>query len=350
MSTNKMGRKVDLQEFYQRIYPYLGQVHSSFTPVGTIIPVMSNHAPAHYLICDGSLYNIEDYLFLAKHFEEEYGNMNYFGGNGTTNFAVPDLTNATKITADTVNTSAKYCIATKNLFKDNIYNSYLRITDLGTEYTAELKNDISSGKFEKAVVGGKLTINGHVYYFAHPDYWLHTGDTECTTHHMVVVPAGNLAEGKMNNSDTTSSGYVGSLMRSSSGALETAKAIIKADFGASNILTHREFLTNAVSSANVVTGDAWYDSDIDLMNEQMVYGGMIFTQCINGTAWPRRYTINKSQLKLFAERPDLITTRSTWWLRDVTNSTGFANVSGAGYADFLNASLVFGVRPAFGIC
>lgn len=61
------------------------------TPVGHIIPYMGNTAPAHYLVCDGTEYNIADYPYLAQHFQDEFGSVNYFGGDGTTTFAVPDL-------------------------------------------------------------------------------------------------------------------------------------------------------------------------------------------------------------------------------------------------------------------
>ena len=61
------------------------------TPVGHIIPYMGNNAPKHYLICDGGEYNIIDYPYLAQHFTDEFGSVNYFGGDGTTTFAVPDL-------------------------------------------------------------------------------------------------------------------------------------------------------------------------------------------------------------------------------------------------------------------
>ena len=61
------------------------------TPVGHIIPYMGNNAPAHYLVCDGTEYNIADYPYLVQHFQDEFGSSNFFGGNGTTTFAVPDL-------------------------------------------------------------------------------------------------------------------------------------------------------------------------------------------------------------------------------------------------------------------
>ena len=60
------------------------------TPVGSIISYMGNKVPAHYLLCDGSEYNIADYPELAKHFKDDLGVVNYFGGDGITTFAVPD--------------------------------------------------------------------------------------------------------------------------------------------------------------------------------------------------------------------------------------------------------------------
>lgn len=234
------------------------------------------------------------------------------------------------------------------MLKDEFGGSgYLPLTNLGTEYTAELKADISSGKFEKAVVGGYLTINGHVYYLAHPDYWLHTGDTECTTHHMLVIPAEGIGTGKMNDTSITTGGYSGSDMKTganSNTALATAAAQIKADFGASNILTHRELFANAVTDGKA-SGWAWADSDIDLMNEVMVYGCNVWASAPNYETG-----IDKCQLKLFQERPDLITTRADWWLRSVASDSGFACVAAAGYAAGFGAGNAVGVRPAFAIC
>ena len=60
-------------------------------PVGTIISFMGNTVPKGYLYCDGTVYNIEDYSELADFIETEFETKNYFGGDGTTTFAVPDL-------------------------------------------------------------------------------------------------------------------------------------------------------------------------------------------------------------------------------------------------------------------
>ena len=169
---------------------------------------------------------------------------------------------------------------------------------------------------------------------------------------MVVVPAGNLATGKMNSTDITTGAYIGSDMKTGNNgntALAEAAAIIKADFGAENILTHRELFANAVANGKQSAG-SWYDSDIDLMNERMVYGNAVFEPGCDGSTVPYIYTIDKSQLKLFAERPDLITIRASWWLRDVVSGAYFALVDSLGHATHSIASYSLGVRPAFAIC
>lgn len=60
-------------------------------PTGQIITMMATVAPTGYLACDGTVYNIADYVSLAAHFETNFGTPNHFGGDGVTTFAVPDL-------------------------------------------------------------------------------------------------------------------------------------------------------------------------------------------------------------------------------------------------------------------
>lgn len=60
-------------------------------PTGTVISYMGNNVPAGYLSCDGTVYNISDYQALADQIKNEFGSYNYYGGDGTDTFAVPDL-------------------------------------------------------------------------------------------------------------------------------------------------------------------------------------------------------------------------------------------------------------------
>lgn len=62
-----------------------------YAPIGTVIAYMGTRAPSDFLICDGTVYNIADYTELADFFELQFGSSNFFGGDGNTTFAVPDL-------------------------------------------------------------------------------------------------------------------------------------------------------------------------------------------------------------------------------------------------------------------
>lgn len=225
------------------------------------------------------------------------------------------------------------------------HNSVYRGKDLGTGFTEEQHAAIKAGTFTDLFIGDYVTVNSVVYRIAAFDYYINCGDTATTDHHVVMVPDTILYNAAMNSSNTTSGGYVGSAMYTSN--LGTAKTTITNAFGSDHILSHRVYLTNAVSSGNP-SGGAWCDETVcNLMNEQMVYGGSIFMPTSYGGTIPANYRVEKSQLPLFRLRPDLIGIREHWWLRDVVSGAFFALVNSNGYADCYDASDSLGVRPAF---
>ena len=231
------------------------------------------------------------------------------------------------------------------------HNAIYRGKYLGSSVSAEQYAAISAGTFDDLYIGDYWTIGSVNYRIAAFDYWLRTGDTECTTHHVVIVPDTALVNGKMNSTNITTGAYIGSDMytgANSNTALATAKSTIKTAFGESHILSHKEYFQNAVTDGHE-TGGAWYASDIDLMNENMVYGTNIFQPRANGSAVYNAYTIDKSQLPLFAHDPSKITIRAGWWLRGVVSATAFAYVDSYGNASSAGASASLGVRPAFAI-
>ena len=61
------------------------------TPVGTIITFSGKTAPQNYLACDGKTYNITDYPELSAFIKAQKGKTDFYGGDGTTTFAVPTL-------------------------------------------------------------------------------------------------------------------------------------------------------------------------------------------------------------------------------------------------------------------
>lgn len=83
-SVHEIGRVVD------PIAYMLNDGNAQEMPVGSLIQTMSNSAPKHYLICDGSEYAIGTYPELEAHFVKEFGAVDHFGGtNGK--WKVPDL-------------------------------------------------------------------------------------------------------------------------------------------------------------------------------------------------------------------------------------------------------------------
>lgn len=226
------------------------------------------------------------------------------------------------------------------------HNAIYRGKNLGTSVTAAQYAAIAAGTFDDLYIGDYWTIGGVVYRIAAFDYYLRCGyPAETTAHHVVIVPDSNLYNHVMNDTNTTEGGYVGSKMYTE--GLTQAKTTIKAAFNG-HVLNHRIYLTNAVTNGKPSAG-AWCDSEVELMNEQMVYGGAIFMPGRDDTTVPTNYRVEKSQLPLFTHRPDLISNRLTFWLRDVVTASDFARVGNTGNAHYGAASASRGVRPAFSI-
>ena len=233
------------------------------------------------------------------------------------------------------------------------HNAIYRGKSLGSTVTTAQYAAIKAGTFDDLYIGDYWTIGGVNYRIAAFDYYLNSGDTSCTTHHVVIVPDTCLYNAQMHNTssggyeggaaNTTTGGYVGSDMYKSN--LEQAKTTIKSAFSG-HVLKHRIYLTNAVANGRA-SGGAWCDSEVDLMCEQMVYGSGIFSPVSDGSNVPANYRVEKSQLPLFQHEPSRICNRVTWWLRDVITASGFAVVDGYGHATYNSTSNSFGVRPAF---
>ena len=233
------------------------------------------------------------------------------------------------------------------------HNAIYRGKSLGSTVTTAQYAAIKAGTFDDLYIGDYWTIGGVNYRIAAFDYYLNSGDTNCTTHHVVIVPDTCLYNAQMHNTssggyeggaaNTTTGGYVGSDMYKSN--LEQAKTTIKSAFSG-HVLKHRIYLTNAVANGRA-SGGAWCDSEVDLMCEQMVYGSGIFSPVSDGSNVPANYRVEKSQLPLFQHEPSRICNRNNWWLRDVITASHFARVYGDGDAGYDTASDSYGVRPAF---
>ena len=229
-----------------------------------------------------------------------------------------------------------FAATTGGVYADIYPNDYWVFSNVPYSYLNENDEETSS------TYSGTMRV-------ADLDYYLRAGDTDLTTHHVVVVPDANMFTAPMNATNTTEGGYVGSKMRTV--YLRRAEAIFKACFGENHVLKHREFLVNAVKDGRG-SNSIWCDSTVELMDERMVYGATQFDSATpDGSVDPwgtfMMYSVSCKQLNLFRHRPDLISNRQWYWLRNVVSAACFALVLYSGHCNCNHASNAGGgVRPA----
>lgn len=231
------------------------------------------------------------------------------------------------------------------------HNSIYRGKYLGTSVTAAQYAAIDSGTFDDLFIGDYWTINGVNWRIAAFDYWLNTGDTKCTTHHIVIVPDSCIATAKINNSASAAGAYVGSNYYTGSNSntgKATAKTAIESAFGSAHILSHREYLANAITNS-YETGGSWYDSTFELMSERMVLGCEVYHNFLHAANSANFLTNSNTQLPLFRMDASKIYALETYWLRNVTYSSEFARVGASGIETGESATTDNGIRPAFGL-
>lgn len=189
------------------------------------------------------------------------------------------------------------------------------------------------------------------------DYFMTSGSTELTTHHaLMLMKNGSTVYKRMNASNTTAGGYVGSEMWTTTIPLY-ATAIENA-FGSSHIVEHSEWLTNDINTSAVsrgytgltgaASGCAWTNVKFNLMNNNMVYGSQI-TSSSYYDAGNRTQQIaamrHNSNLKIghLGKGGE----RKYYWLSDVVSGSYFAGASASGIADWGSASVSGCVRGYF---
>lgn len=169
----------NFQKFYNAILPYLnGAAHAGFTPIGTVISVMGTTAPLNYLACDGTVYNISDYSELAAYFNTQFGSSNFFGGNGTTTFAVPDLRGEFLRGTGTNSHANQGSGANVGVHQDGtehikVYSrpeGGIEIYTTSESYVQSLKDDYDSsstgsGNYKRLIIGQKSDTSGGIPYY-----------------------------------------------------------------------------------------------------------------------------------------------------------------------------------------
>ena len=233
----------------------------------------------------------------------------------------------------------------------------------GRDITASFNNgtvsaNIANGTFRDIFPGDyitkQVTISGKKYtvnwVIADCDYWINKGDTAVTVHHVAIVPQAPIFDANMNATNTTEGGYMGSRMFKET-IPACATGIVNA-FGASHILTFRDWLISGMTANQISSGlpnftggaqwDAspWVSVQCDLMTEKMVLGAPV-----NSASALDEWCATR-QMSAFRLSENLINYNRQWyWLRNIVSSADFAVVAGVGGAGAVHASYSGGVRP-----
>ena len=268
------------------------------TPIGTVVSVTTaktgevsgittptgEFPSSDYLVCDGAVKNIADYPKLADWFNEHYGSKNYFGGNGTTTFAVPDFTSdfptngilaikaqmaSTRVTYaevdDSLTTgenvwSAEKVDARAVSIEEYIYHMNRRTRrDITSEITADHGAKLIAAVAEQDLakygyaIGDYFTgASGYTYTIADNNTFKGTSTPYCITGNHIGIVVATHATSKWHTEAATSVGYNGSTLHTY--LKGTVLTNIKSDFttlfgGWSNrLISHSKLLTTALAN------------------------------------------------------------------------------------------------------
>lgn len=275
-----------------------------------------------------------------------------------------DITvNGTSADSATGDITLGYSIYSPTDFNAYPHNGIYRGKNLGTfTSTAELEtflsnHEIATGNFTDLYLGDYFTIQDGTYNAN----WMIAGfDTEfykgwldnssnptpyITQHHITLIPRVPLFNAQMNSTNTTSGGYKGSAMHTST--LPTVVSNLQTVLG-THLLKRYALLSTAVDTTRSnmygTAGGAsssweWTEVYATLPSEMQIYGSTVWSSS--------GYDTGEACMKLpvFNFINHVQFSRWGFWLRGVASSSGFCSADGSGLAGTWGASDSVGVRP-----
>ena len=214
------------------------------------------------------------------------------------------------------------------------YKNVLTNWDNGT-ITTNIANgtfkDIYPGNYFNKTVSIDGTSYNLTFIFADLDtfYGGYNDNAIVNTHHVGVIILG-LPSARMNETNTTVGGYVGSKMHTVT--LPKYLAAIKEILGDTHIVKHKKLYTNSINSTGYnrygtnsgCSNDwAWAENqEISLLTESQVYGHSVWSSSGYDTGEAHR------QLSIFRFRTYNRILGNRWvWLRDIASASHFARTS-----------------------
>ena len=258
-----------------------------------------------------------------------------------------------------------------NLISDG---HFANMAALLTAIRAQDWSDIYIGDYVELTFtyeGASRTVK---FYVGEIDKFYKVGNTSLETHHLVMVTGDLGINQKMNDSNTTAGGYVGS--KAHTVTLPALYAILNPLFN-NAILTHKEYLSNTVLSDQTVslslddgngavtyscnnfpvyssgdpntpgcvTAGNWYDCNLVLMSEIEMFGSNRFSSSGNDDIM-----CPEGQIAAFKYNRNLQTLNRTinTWLRNVNSASRFCICGIFGHSYRYDASnSIIRLRPRF---
>lgn len=214
---------------------------------------------------------------------------------------------------------------------------------LGDRLSYNQKVAIRHGTFKDLFVGDYWEMDGVRWQIVDFNYWMNKGNPAIEVPHVVLMPTTFLYTSSMNDTATTTGGYMESAMCK----VHIYQAIdqIKNLFGRSYILAHPHFDGETKS---------WNSLEVGLPNEIMIYGYRNFSRPSDSSPLSSFYTPSAHQLALMQVNPSSAISENvgSYWLQDVADTRNFVMASYYGSSTSMAANVSSsstGVRPVFAI-
>lgn len=258
-----------------------------------------------------------------------------------------------------------------------VHNGIYRGKDITADHlSGAMSANIANGTFRNIFIGDYIEMEMTSEFGTEKVRWLvaainyfkHRTDVDITQNHIVLVAEDCFKDfQKMNSSNTTTGGFAGSEMYTTT--LPKYDTAITNAFGSKHVLSYHQLLTTSTNTttpsmagANFVgcsNNWAWANGSdsnphvtkLNLMSEPQLYGTKVYSSSFYDIG------INNSQFPLFVQIPEKIrcgrgfnafaNARSFFCLSSVVSTTSFAVCASYGEASLNGASGSSGVRPYF---
>lgn len=236
----------------------------------------------------------------------------------------------------------------------NTYRNENLIGGSHFESIDELAKYVKAGNFDDIYVGDYINIQfprmnettvgasaSAVMRVMDINYLMGKGDTALNKPHLILMPDNCIGSGRMNTSDTNTSGYKGSRMHQT--IMPAYKTQFENVFGAENIITYRDQL-----STNNSTGVTWTDVTIRLPSEISIFGSRSYSPNADGNFNTQLAGFKlQSGLKQKSTNGLTVDGSGWWWTSSVYSDSSyyFVLVYSDGSVDSDHASVRCGLAP-----